>query len=234
MLSQGNQNQTGKVTGQNIVIGVGEFSDQLASDLMPKYYEQTYRGNVYSTGMQLTSISNATFTTADALSATLATAATATPVIGLWNPLGSGVNAAILQARLGLVLTALTATGCGGFVWAVYTGNAGIIVAGQATPVNRKTFVASGSQMKGLSGVALTGLVSIGAFLDASGLGGGSLINASELQTAAGFLTPQISSVENIDGNIIVPPGGILGLFCSTTPVAHSAVSGLTWIEIPV
>ena len=28
-------------------------------------------------------------------------------------------------------------------------------------------------------------------------------------------------STKNLDGSIIVPPGGILGLFCSTTPVAY-------------
>jgi hypothetical protein len=211
----------------------GRLGEGIVSELNGRFFEQTYRGNMYSTGMQLTSISNATFTTADALSGTLATAATATPVVGIWNPMTSTINAAVLQATLGVVTTALTATGCGGFVWAVFTGNSAITVASQATPVNRRTLAPNGSQVKGLSGLALTGLVATGNFLAASSLGGGSVYNVSELATAAGFHTQQVSYTENIDGSIIVPPGGILGLFCSTTPVAQSAVSSITWEEVP-
>ncbi len=213
----------------------GRQGDLSVSELHGRFYEQTFRGNVYSTGMQLTSISNATFTTATALSATLGTAATATPIIGMWNPT-TATNAVILQATIAVVLTALQATGCGGFVWAVYTGNTagGITVASQALPVNRKTLLASGSSMKGLSGLALTGLASVGTFMAASSLGGGALYNASLLGTAAGFMTPSSQFTENIDGSIIVPPGGILGLFCATTPVAHSAAGSLMWEEVPV
>lgn len=234
MLLQGNQGQTGKQTGQNITLGVGEYSDALISDLMARFYELNYRGQLFSTGMQLTSISAATFTAGDLLSATLATAATGTPIVGLWNPASSTVNAVILQAQLAVVETALTATGPGGYGWAVFSGQAAITVSGQAVPVNRKNFAASGSQCKGLSGLALTGLSSIGAYLAASALCGGSVYNVSEAATAAGFHTQQTSGVENIDGSIIVPPGGILALFCATTPVAHSAASSLIWAEVPV
>ena len=221
--------------GTNTSARAGRQQDLIASDLHGRFYEQTFRGNVFSTGMQLTSISNATFTTATGLSGTLGTAATATPIVGMWNPTTS-TNAVILQANLSVVITALQATGCGGFAWAVFTGNTagGITVGSQAVPVNRKTLLAAGSSMKGLSGLALTGLASVGSFLAASSLGGGALYNASLLGTAAGFMTPQVSFVENLDGSIIVPPGGVLALFCATTPVAHSAAASLIWEEVPV
>lgn len=234
MLLQGNQGQTGKAVGQGQTAGFGEFTDLLVSELQARFYEWNYRGNVFSTGMQLTSVSNATFTTADALSATLSTAATSTPIVGLWNPLTSTVNAVILQATMDMVMTALQATGPGGYVWVGYAGNSAITVASQAAPVNRKTLVAAGSQCKGLSGLALTGLAAVGNLLGASALSGGAAYNASLLGTAAGFMTQAANATENIDGSIIVPPGGILGLFCGTTPVAHSAAASLTWAEIAV
>ena len=32
----------------------------------------------------------------------------------------------------------------------------------------------------------------------------------------------------------IAPPGGVLALLATTTPVAHSASSGLVWEEVPL
>jgi len=63
-------------------------------------------------------------------------------------------------------------------------------------------------------------------------LGGGSNVQAAFLQTQAGAVTPQVSSIEYIEGAIIVPPGGVLALLATTTPVAHSAASGLLWEEV--
>ena len=210
----------------------GKGGDTIVSELHGRFYEQTYRGNVYSTGIQLTSISNATFTTATGLSGTLATAATATPVVGIWTPATATVNAVILQANLAVIITALQETGCGGFVWAVFSNQAAITVASQATPINHKTLTASGSQVKGLSGLALTGLTSVGSYLTTSAMNGGAASNLATLQTAAGLAPTASSDVENFDGSIIVPPGGILALFCSSTPVAHSALASLTWEEV--
>ena len=211
----------------------GNLGDLIVSELHGRFYEQVYRSNVYSGGMALTSISNATFTSATGGSGTLGTAATGTPVIGLYNPLAnSGVNAVILQATLGVALTALTATGAGGFVWYVYAGNGGVSTG--TTPVNRKTLAASGSLCKVLAGVALTGLSNVGVLLGTSALNGGPIYNVSEVATASGFHTLAQSYTENLDGSIILPPGGILALYATTTPVALSAVSSLTWEEVPV
>lgn len=210
------------------------------ADASARFQEAVMRGNVYTTGMQLTSISSATFTFADALSATLATAATATPIVGIFNPPSNPVNCSILRATLGVVITALQATGCGSFGWAVFPGQSNISVASQAIPINNKTLLPTGSNVRGLSGLALTGLIATqgtaatGQFLGASSLNGGSNQTDAFLQTAVGALPSATSCIEQVDGLIIVPPGGILGLFCSTTPVAHSAISGLTWEEVPV
>ena len=210
----------------------GNLGDTIVSELHGRFYEQAYRGNLFSGGLTLTSISNATFTSATGLSGTLGTAATGTPIAGIWNPSVSTVNAIILQATLAITETALTATGAGGFVWGVYAGN-GAITTG-AAPVSRKTLTASGSQCKNLANVALTGLTNVGVLLGASVLNGGSIYNVSEVATASGFHTLAQSYVENFDGSLIIPPGGILALYATTTPVALSAVSTLLWEEVPV
>jgi hypothetical protein len=219
--------------GTVVAMRSGNLGDTIVSELHGRFYEQTYRGNVYSGVLStITSISNATFTTADALSGTLGTAATATPILGLWNNSTNTVNAVILQASLAVTTTALTATGAGGFVWCAYAGN-GAISTG-TTPVNRKTLAASGSQCKALMGVALTGLTNTGVAIGASSLNGGPVYNVSEVATASGFHTQAVSYTENLDGSIIIPPGGVIGLFATTTPVALSAVSSIMWEEVPI
>jgi len=204
-------------TGRN-----GELIAQLLHGL---HYEQTYRGQVFSGGMALTSINNATFT-----SATLG--ATCTPIIGVWNPFSSLVNLVPLRAVLGVTITALQATGGGPYVWATSTAN--IAISTGNIPFNRKTLLQSGSAAKDMCGIALTGLTTNLVVRGASSLGGGSATNAAFLATAVGTHSQMIGSVEAFDGQIIIPPGGILALLATTTPVAHSAASCLIWEEVPV
>jgi len=95
MLLQGNQGQTGKQIGQNLVVGLGETSEVLVSELQPRYYENNYRGQVFS----------ATYA-----SAALAAAAAASSFV-LVNPVGSGKNLVLLDASLVVaVSTAQTTT----------------------------------------------------------------------------------------------------------------------------
>jgi hypothetical protein len=177
------------------------------------------------TGAALTAINNATFTSAT-------TGVTATPIIGIWNPLNNPKYCIIEQAQLAVVMTALAATGPGGFVWMTSAGNA-LITTG-LTPINSLSFLAGGSAVKGFAGAALTGMSGTLVVLRGSGLGGGSAENVSFTATAVGMQTQQITQVENIDGSIVVPPGGVLALMATTTPVAHSVVAGLVWEEVPL
>src|ERR1051326_7041594 len=76
---------------------------QRTTDAHARFQEAALRGFLFSAGMTLTAINNATFTTG-----TLG--ATCTPIIGIWNPMNSGKNAVILQARLQMAYSALQAT----------------------------------------------------------------------------------------------------------------------------
>ncbi len=209
------------------------FGGVYVSEAMPRFWGLANLGLVYSAGLSaLTSIASATFSTADLLSGTLGTAATGTPIIGLWNPLANNVNAIVIQANLQLINTALQETGPGAFMWCVFTGQQAITVANQQSPVNHKTFLQSGSNMKGLCTIALTGLTTTGVFLRAANFST-PISNVSTLQTAAGLIPTFGQQVDQIDGQIIVPPGGILALACTSTPVAYSAVPSITWAEVP-
>jgi hypothetical protein len=212
--------------GATAAVRQGRSAEVVFQQLHGRLYEQNFRGAVFSGGMGLTSISNVTYTTG-----TLG--ATVTPIAGVYNPVGSGVNLAILQAVLGVTVTAATGTGGAPFVWAssitttvVTTGNA---------PLNRKTLQPQGSAARDLTNVAPTGLSPNLAVRFASALTGGLLKNVSSVETAVGqnIGTAGIT-VEQLDGAIIVPPGGVLALLATTTPVAHSAVSALVWEEVAV
>jgi hypothetical protein len=204
----------------------GKSAEQIVQELHGRFYETNYRGGVYSGGMGLTSISNVTFTTG-----TLG--ATVTPICGVYNPIGSLVNLAILQAILGVTVTAATATGGGPFVWATSITTVPVTTGNQ--PLNRKTLQPQGSAARDLTNVAPTGMTPNLAVRFASALTGGLIKNISSVETAVGQNIGTAGvTVENIDGGIIVPPGGVLALLATTTPVAHSAVSGLVWEEVPI
>lgn len=201
----------------------GRTGELIASELHGRFYEQNYRSALFSGGMTATSIANVTFTTG-----TLG--ATCTPIAGLWNPSTSTVNLVILQASVTIAPTAATKTGAGPLVWATATGELAIST-GNA-PVSRRTLVASGSQAKDMSGVALTGKVANLVVRSASVCGGGSAPYSQVDGTVAAPSPMLVTTVENIDGAYIVPPGGVLALLGTTTPVATSAASMILWEEV--
>lgn len=194
----------------------------VATDAHGRFAEATRRGFVYSTGMTLTSIAISTFTTLTN---------TTTPIVGVWNPATNIVNLEILYAVLGVTWTALTNTGGGPFVWAYSTGNSAISTG--LTPLNRRTMVATGSQAKGFANTALTGLTNNLVIAGTAALQGGSAAFA-QVDTAVGFSPFYTSGQEMLEGSFIVPPGGVLALLATTTPVAHSAASMLVWEEVPI
>ena len=224
---------TGQVGPQTLSDGTtgtalrqGKSAEVIVDNLHGHYYESNYRTVVFSGGMGLTSINNATFTTG-----TLT--ASCTPIAGVWNPAGSAVNLVIIQAVLGITVTAATATGGGPFVWAMSTGNSAITTGNQ--PLNRKLLSLGGSQARDMSNVALTGLTNNLVVRFGSALSGGLIKSISSVETAVGQnIGMSAVPLELFDGSLIVPPGGVLALLATTTPVAHSAVSSIVWEEVAI
>lgn len=206
--------------GVNTPLRQGRLGDLIASELHGRFYEQNYRGNLYSNGV-----------TATALSAnTISLNATTTPIIGVWNPSVSQANLVILQASLQVAVQAATSTAQGAFVWAVSTGNAAISTG--SAPINRKTLFAAGSQAKGMAFQALTGLTNNLVVIEGADLAGGLAITTAGV--AVTTVVPTWAYVQNFDGSLIVPPGGVLALLNTVSTANLSVASRLLWEEVPL
>lgn len=207
--------------GSNPPLRQGRTGEQLVGDIHGRFYEQCSRANIYTGG-----ISNTALAAANAIVTGLT--ATALPVIGLWNPSTSGVNLVILQASVVQTTIANTAVSPGGFMWVYSIGNSAVSTG--STPINTKTLTASGSSAKFFPvSTALTGLTNSLAVLKGTGI---TPINAAGPSTA--IHQAQGVSVENVDGSIIVPPGGVVGIMNQVSTTTVSVTVGIMWEEVPV
>ena len=161
------QGQVGPVSTQSVTPGAtppvrqGQLGDVIVSELHGRFYEQAYRGAFFRVGTTAVVTATANHGTTNGLSATLATAAAGTPMLGIYNPITSSVNAVVTQAALqAFYQTVTTPVPFANLVWAVSLGN-GAITTG-LNPWNSKTLTQAGSQVKGFAGgTALTGLTNV-------------------------------------------------------------------------
>ncbi|SRR6266436_554158 len=202
------------------LIRTGELG---VSEIHGRFYEQCYRGNLYSIGNVGTALS--------ANSITLT--ATTTPILGVWNPATSPVNLVILQASLQLYINTLTApVGAGPLFWAASIGNTALSAG--APVFSRRTLSFSGSQAAGFSGGnALTGLTNnvvkfdAADFTNATAQTYGTIVAPTSGTTLTSF-----GGVQNFDGSLIVPPGGVLALLNANSTTTMNAVGRLLWEEV--
>ena len=205
-------------TGVPGAVRLGQLNDLVVTELHGKWYENNYRGNLYCGGMSVTALSANTITLV----------AATTPIIGVWNPTTSTANLVIAKAKLQIAVANANAVAPGGFVWATSTGNSALTLG--LTPLNRKSLVAAGSQAKYFNiSTALTGLTNNLVIQMAAGFG---TLIAAQGATA----TPIISgdTVEEFDGGLIVPPGGLLCLLNTVSTTTVSVASMIMWEEVPL
>jgi hypothetical protein len=204
--------------GVQVPIRQGRYADVIVSELQGRFYEANYRNQLFSNGCSLTAL------TANTITLT----ATTTPILGVYNPANSPVNLVILQAALDVTINNLTnGAGPGAFVWATSIGNTAISTG--SAPFNRKSMVASGSQAKGMSFVALTGLTNNLVVLEGADFPPPSGLTYGTFPATA--VIPVYSGVQNFDGNLIVPPGGVLALLNTVSSTLWSVAGRLLWAE---
>lgn len=208
--------------GQIVVNRGGNMGDVIASDLQGRFYEMNLRNRLFAFGL-----SNTALVSANAIATGLT--ATAQPVIAVYNAMGSGVNVVILQAILHETTLANSAVASGGYMWVYSVGNAAISTG--SNPISLKTLSSPGGSASKAYAVstALTGLSNNLAVLRASAFYG---INAAGPATA--ITQPQGPGVENVDGGIIVPPGGVVGIMDQVSTTTISVNVGLIWAEVPL
>jgi hypothetical protein len=209
MLLQGNQGQVGKQVGQNLTVGLGETSDMLVTELNARYYEQNYRGNTYFLSV------------AAAAGTAFVGAAGGTPLLGIYNPAGSGKNLVLKAATIGLVAAASAA---GQTQFRIYAGVSALPTGTLTVPINANTLQASGSVAKGIVNTAMTSSTAIQYV---------TTIGTYYWATAAGavFSAP---ITWDAAGQIIVAPGNLLALGAVTIPTSMTNDASLFWDEVPV
>jgi hypothetical protein len=211
MLFQLNQGQTGKAVGQNLVAGCGEFSEVLVTELQPRYYENTYRGQKFSA-----QVANANPTGVS----TGILGAAGTPLLLVWNPTGTGKNLVVVQTYIAIRNNGTVSPGS--FVWSA--GPTTPVTANLSQPLNMLTYQASGSVAKFVANAAATGLSALLYVRPIMGVG------AATTATTTGF--PQ--GYEETAGGLIVPPGCAAAIISTVTGTAAAVDAGIVWDEVAV
>ena len=158
--------------GALIISRSGKQGDQLVSELHARYYEQVYRGNIFSLCTQGTGVT------------TTAALATTWTGLGVANPIGSGVN--LVLNKFGVAQFAVGAAATIGIM-----GGVGVI-ASTLTPQNR--FIGSGivSKANGSAGATISTPVLIGSFGSLGSLAttGYGLINGIYIDLEGSIIVP--------------------------------------------
>ena len=210
-----NQNIVGQpaASGSNAVVNTraGQLGDVIVSELHGRYYETTYRGNSF-----LLSVSTAAAVTA------FSGAAGGTPMLAIFNPIGSGRNAALTKISVGSVVAA---SGAGTVSFGLWFGNTATITqATTVTPWSMSTQLQSGSVMTGFRNVALT-----------SGSAASNVIPFASYYwaTAAGAALVTGGPID-LEGAIIIPPGAYAAIGGSAALTSATWIGSMQWEEVPV
>ena len=212
MLLQGNQGQGTKQVGQNLVVGVGEFSELLASELQPRYYEQAYRGQTFYTSVAAGSLTAYTG------------GAGGTPLLGVWNPAGTGKNLVLLQA--GVAISAASSV-AGNPAYRLYAGATAAITGTLTVPVSTLTLNQSGSIAKVISNTAATSSTALTYLLT---LGTYYWATAASANLAVPLTT-------DFSGSIIIPPGTMIAVgssIATATMTSMAADAWFIWSEVAI
>jgi hypothetical protein len=189
----------------------GQLGEMIMQELHGRYYETTYRNNSF-----LLSVSTAAAVTA------YSGGAGGTPMLALFNPVGSGRNAVINKVSIGSVVAA---SGAGTVAFGLYFGTTATITqATTVTPWNMATQQQSGSVMTGFRNVALT----------SSTAASNAVALASYYWATAAGVGNVSPAVTDIEAAIIIPPGSYLALGGSSALTSATWIGSLQWEEVPV
>jgi hypothetical protein len=205
MLLQGNQGQTGKQVGQNLTVGMGEYSEVLVTELHARYYENTYRGQKFSCLFA---------------SAALAVAAAASSFV-LINPPGSGKNIVLIDAYV--AFTAITAAATGTDIVLAWAPVPSI-------PATIGTLITPQNTFLGSGGLSIAKAAPTATYATTPTFARVLASLYGDLATA-----DFTGIHDDIAGAVILAPGSGLAIFgVNGTPADMSIAPCLTWDEVPV
>jgi hypothetical protein len=208
------QGQVG-APGQSITSGStpplrqGQLGDMIVSELHGRFYEQTYRGAVFSTFVNALTIAST--------HATPIAAGTGTPIIGIFNPANSGKNIVLIRVQQATT----SGTPGGPLLWNVIP-NPQNITATSTAAYSNASLAQSGSVTRIYNNTALTASTVGVAFRNAGG------------PTAVAATGAIMTYTEMYDGSVIIPPGSMLGLAATAAGTSHVINVYAEWEEVPV
>ena len=214
MITQTQVGQQTAAKGTTPIMRSGVQCDVIVSELHGRYAEAAVNGNIFhatNTGVGIT------LAAPNAIGAAVPVAGAAQPILGLVNPVNSGVYLIINRTK---VLT-LSGTPGGGFIFGIISNQA---AAYTGVTTNRGTQASSlqpGGRAIVIPNLALTGTPAV--VTELRQIGGPAAVAAG-----AGVYTVD----EETAGDILVPPGAILGIFAQAAGTTHVVKASLTWEEI--
>jgi hypothetical protein len=199
---------------------LGPFGEQIVNDVgWGRYFEAVRAGRMFSSFVKTVTIA--------ATHNSPITAATATPILGLYNPANS--NTAAVFTRIAPHTTSGTPAG-GQFVLNAMTVTT-VTTASQTGSIfsnllQSNTVSPQGSAMRVYNNIALTGIVPIASNEVA-------LVGGAAAAAAAGNGGPGATG-EDVAGQFILPPGTLAALMAGTGAGTSWIVNASwTWVEIP-
>lgn len=201
------QGLTWKQTGPNVTPSAGEYGDALVTELQPRFYQQTYRGNTFSAQWA-----------AGALAAPSATVAGA---FAFYNPATSGKNVVLLDSTI--ALASFTAS-VNPLIVELQKWTYVPTTITSSAPAN--TFI-GGSSAAGSQSLVMTAGTLVGASITPVKVLGGFY-----LDLAAGDSVGSLTY--NFDGRFIIAPGSGISFCALATVPTHTVVVDMTWAEVLV
>ena len=189
----------------------GTFAEGLFSELSPPYYSLIKAGMVFS-------LASAALSAVTAFTG----AAAGTPLLGMYNPAGSGVDIVLLQTKLGVRSTGTTA-GTAGIDYFLGQQGSTPVTGTQTVARNLYTGAQGGSVAYCMVNTVNTAAVASNFIAPAFSLG--------NITATAGVNVATL--VDDIKGAIIISPGNYLALGSYVTMAAAALDLALLWAELP-
>jgi len=209
------QGQVGAPQAQSIPAGTtppirqGQLGDVIVSEVHGRYYETNYRGALFSTFINALTISST--------HATPIASGTGTPIIGIFNPAGSGKNVSIVRVQQATT----SGTPGGPLLWNTIP-NPQNITATFTAAYSNFNLAQQGSVTRIFNNTALTASTAGVAFRTAGG---------PAAVAATGVI---MTYSEEYAGDLLVIPGSMIALAATAAGTSHVISCFVEWEEIPV
>ena len=203
----------------------GKSTEGVVTELHGKYYTQNYRGNCFMVSTVGAGLA-------------IPISSTVTPVVMLWNPLGSGKN--LVPMRFTAVRAMNTTTVQGAINLLAVFGAGSVIATGSAITAFNQSALGTNLFNAQLGG----GILSV---MKSSANGTNTLAAASVavVATMGGLTTSTLAGavaapasvpacVYDFDGTLIIPPGVAVYPCMSAGASAALVVMSFAWAEVPV